>query len=63
MNPFNALSPSHERWHAKVVAAQNAVVAAEKALPLVKTPAEQTLAYRELREKQHALKQALRSHC
>ena len=61
MNPFNALSPIHDRWHAKVVAAQKDLSEAEKALPLARTPAEQTLAFRDVKAKQHALKQILRS--
>ena len=61
MNPFHTLSPIHERWHAKVVAAQKDLAEAEKALPLARTPAEQTLAFREVKAKQRALNQILRS--
>ena len=48
-----------DRWHEKVVAAQNAVAEAEKNLSAASNPVEQTLAFRELTARKQTLQQTL----
>ena len=50
-----------DHWYEKVQVAQRAVTKAEQSLPTALDPADQTRAFRELKAKQHQLKQALRS--
>jgi hypothetical protein len=60
-DPFRETGPRLQAWHANVLAAEKAVADAERALTDAKDPASQTLAYRNLRSKQYALRQAYRT--
>jgi hypothetical protein len=55
------VTPRLRNWHAKVVAAEQAVADAERATTTAKDPASQTIAFRELKTKRRALKQAYRN--
>ena len=54
-------TPRLRDWHAKVVAAEKAVADAERAMTAAPNPASQTIAFRELKAKRRALKQAYRN--
>jgi len=55
------VTPRLTQWHAKVVAAENAVADAERAMTVAIDPASQTIAFRELKSKRRQLKQAYRN--